>query len=180
MTVLTISFIKTKKAFNCRGDSVNRPASGDPPGRPYVGRQLETFSRGQQVVVLLLIFGMTLLYFRSIHQPDFNQVGWAAPTNNRWAQPTLPDLQKPATDHRLPTTNNFSGAKLLTLNKQINLNTAMVSDLEAISGIGPKTAEKIIEYRKEHGKFDKIEDVMNVRGIKEKKFEKIKRYLTVK
>lgn len=130
---------------------------------------METFSRGQQVVVLLLIFGMTLLYFHSINQPESQKVGWAVPT-----------LPQPSTDHRPPTTNNLPGPKLLTLNEQINLNTATVKDLEAISGIGPKTAEKIIDFRKEHGKFEKVEDVMNVGGVKEKKFEKIKRYLTVR
>ncbi len=75
---------------------------------------------------------------------------------------------------------NFSGAKLLTLNKKINLNTATKNDLAAIPGIGPKTAEKIVVYRKENRRFETIEDIMKVQGIKEKKFEKIKRYLTVK
>jgi len=41
-------------------------------------------------------------------------------------------------------------------------------------------AEKIIDYRKEHGTFERIEDIMDIKGIKEKKFEKIKRFLTVK
>lgn len=141
---------------------------------------METFSRGQQFIVLLIIFGMTLLYFRSINQSYSPIVGWAVPNNHRWAQSALlSDSSKPAADHRSPTTNKLSGAKLLTLNKKINLNTATEKDLEAISGIGSKTAEKIIEYRKENGKFEKIEDVMNIKGIKDKKFEKIKNYLSV-
>lgn len=77
-------------------------------------------------------------------------------------------------------TKKLPGSQLLTLNKQINLNTATVNDLEAIRGIGPKTAERVADYRKKHGKFDTIEDIMKVPGIKEKKFEKIKKYLTVK
>lgn len=143
---------------------------------------METFSRSQQLVVLLVIFGMSLLYFHSINQPQSPQVGRAVPANYQWAQPTLPynQLSQPATDHRPLTTNKLSGAKLLTLNKQINLNTATSKDLEAIHGIGQKTAEKIIDYRREHGRFKRINDIMNIKGIKEKKFEKIKRYLTVK
>ena len=124
---------------------------------------MKTFSRGQQVIVLLIIFGMTLLYFNSINQPTISY--------NR--------LPEPATDHRPLTTANLSGAKLLTLNKKININTASASDLEAIRGIGPKTAEKIVEYRQEHGRFKRVEDIMKVNGIKEKGLEKIKIYLTV-
>lgn len=141
-----------------------------------------TFSRGQQVVVLLIIFGMTLLYFHSINQPQSPQVGRAVPANYWWAQPTLlpsNQLSQPATDHRPLTTEKLTGAQLLTLNKKINLNTATKKDLAAISGIGPKTAEKIIDYRKENGRFVAIEEIMRVPGIKEKRFEKIKRFLTV-
>ncbi|MBF8251127.1 MAG: competence protein ComEA helix-hairpin-helix repeat protein [Deltaproteobacteria bacterium] len=129
---------------------------------------MKTFSRGQQVIVLLIIFGMTLIYFNSINQPQS-------------PHPTLPynRLSEPATDHRPLTTANLSGAKLLTLNKKININTALASDLEAIRGIGPKTAEKIVEYRQNHGMFKRVEDIMKVNGIKEKGLEKIKISLTV-
>lgn len=143
---------------------------------------METFSRGQQVVVLLIIFGMTLLFFHSINQPQSPQVGRAVPANYWWAQPTLLYNQLPqlATDHRPLTTEKLSGAQLLTLNKKINLNTATKNDLAAISGIGPKTAEKIVVYRKENGRFVAIEEIMRVPGIKQKRFERIKRFLTVK
>lgn len=77
------------------------------------------------------------------------------------------------------TTANLSGSQLLTINKRININTATKTDLEAIRGIGPKTAEKIVEYRQEHGRFKRVEDIMKVNGIKEKGLEKIKIYLTV-
>lgn len=60
----------------------------------------------------------------------------------------------------------------------VNLNTATAEELQDIKGIGPKTAEKIVEYRQEH-KFENIEDVMNVKGIGEKKFEKMKEELEV-
>lgn len=77
------------------------------------------------------------------------------------------------------TTANLSGSQLLTINKRININTATKTDLEAIRGIGPKAAEKIVEYRQEHGRFKRVEDIMKVNGIKEKGLEKIKIYLTV-
>jgi competence protein ComEA len=61
----------------------------------------------------------------------------------------------------------------------INLNTATVAQLETIPGIGKATAERILEYRQKNGGFKKIEDLMNVRGIGEKSFLKMKPLITV-
>lgn len=61
----------------------------------------------------------------------------------------------------------------------VNLNTATAAQLESLPGIGAKTAERIIEYREKNGPFKKIEDLMNVKGIGEKSFLKLKPRLTV-
>ncbi len=61
----------------------------------------------------------------------------------------------------------------------INLNTATAEQLDSLPGIGAKVAARIIEYRQKNGPFKKIEDLMNVRGIGEKNFLKIKGRLTV-
>jgi len=63
--------------------------------------------------------------------------------------------------------------------EKVNINTASTSELVALPGIGPKIAEKIIAYRQEHGKFQKLEDLMAVKGIGEKKFAQLKPYITV-
>jgi competence protein ComEA len=63
--------------------------------------------------------------------------------------------------------------------EKVNLNSATSEQLQVIPGIGPATAKNILEYRAKVGKFNKIEEVINVKGIGEKKFQKIKDRLTV-
>jgi len=63
--------------------------------------------------------------------------------------------------------------------EKINLNSATAEQLQSIPGIGPTTAKSILEYRAKVGKFNKIEEIINVKGIGEKKFQKIKDRLAV-
>jgi len=63
--------------------------------------------------------------------------------------------------------------------KSINLNTAGINELVKLPGIGEKTAEKIIQLRSERGKFKRLEELMDVRGIGEVKFNKIKKFLYI-
>ena len=62
---------------------------------------------------------------------------------------------------------------------KVNINTAKQTELETLSGIGPSTALKIINYRQENGNFKTIEDIKNVPGIGESKFENIKESICV-
>lgn len=61
----------------------------------------------------------------------------------------------------------------------LNLNTATSEQLETLPGIGPAVAARILEYRQKNGNFKKIEELMNVKGIGEKSFLKIKALITV-
>ena len=61
----------------------------------------------------------------------------------------------------------------------ININKATQIELETLTGIGPSIAEKIIEYREKNGNFKNIEDIKNVSGIGENKFEEIKNNIEI-
>jgi len=76
------------------------------------------------------------------------------------------DKQQVATEEPMPA-----------VSAKVNINTADVDELTKIPGIGPKTAEAIVAYRKDKGQFKKVEDLVEVKGIGEKKLEKIRPYV---
>lgn len=75
------------------------------------------------------------------------------------------------------TIAEMNNAQKVALNIPININKATLSDLILIPGIGEKTASYIIQFREKSGSFNRLDDLMKIRGIKEKKFTKIKKYL---
>ena len=66
-----------------------------------------------------------------------------------------------------------------TLTEKVNLNTATLEQLQTLPGVGPSLAKTIIEYRSKSGKFSKIEELLNVKGVGEKKYQQIKDRLVV-
>jgi comEA protein len=61
----------------------------------------------------------------------------------------------------------------------INLNTAGATELQQVPGIGPSTAQKILDTRKAYGAFKSVDDLLSIKGIGPKKLEKMRKYLTV-
>lgn len=79
----------------------------------------------------------------------------------------------PALFSVIPTAASESSSSTL-----MNINTATLEDLETLPGIGPTTAQKIIDYRTAHGPFPNIQDIMNVAGIGPATFDRIQGLIT--
>ena len=100
--------------------------------------------------------------------------------------PTVEETQ--ANNENINVENNASsqintGTKEAASNTKtqgkININTATKEELDTLPGIGPSTAAKIIDYRKENGKFKNIEEIKEVSGIGDAKYEKIKELIII-
>lgn len=83
------------------------------------------------------------------------------------------------TNNETTNNGNSSGEKKEPTNQIININTAGISELTTLTGIGDAKAKAIIKYREEKGRFSNISDIMNVSGIGEAIFAKIKDFITV-
>jgi len=77
------------------------------------------------------------------------------------------------------STRSAAAKSAVSPSSPININSATQAQFEALPGIGPKVAQRIVEYRQKNGQFKKVEDLMNVKGIGEKSFLKLKPYLTI-
>jgi comEA protein len=63
--------------------------------------------------------------------------------------------------------------------KPVNINTATSEELQQVPGIGPVTADKILQMRKSYGAFKSVDDLLAVKGLGKKRLEKMRKYLTV-
>ena len=91
------------------------------------------------------------------------------------ALPTVPpEIPRNVTDE------DDDAAATPTIPAIININTASLEELDTLPGIGPSTAQNIIDYRTQNGPFAQIEDIMNVSGIGEGRFNDIKDLITVR
>lgn len=77
------------------------------------------------------------------------------------------------------STNVVPGSTGSTPKAKVNINTAGLEELDSLPGIGPALAQRILDYRQQHGPFRSIEDLQNVSGIGSKRFEELKDLITV-
>ena len=65
------------------------------------------------------------------------------------------------------------------MSQAVNVNTASIEELQAVRGIGPALAERIVEHRSANGNFESLDDLLEIRGIGSAKLEKIKSQITL-
>lgn len=96
------------------------------------------------------------------------------------ASPVLSQTPKSeAPPKAVKTTAAKAPAAKATASSPVNINSAAVAQLQTLPGIGASTAQRIVDYRQKNGAFKKIEELMNVKGIGEKSFLKLKPLVTV-
>ena len=107
---------------------------------------------------------------------DLNQINLAAKLADG-QQLVVPEKGAPgsaASASAGPVAGGAPGSGSSAARQPVNLNSATVDQLNSLDGIGPKTAQKIIDYREAHGGFKSIEELLEVPGIGPAKFEQIK------
>lgn len=145
------------------------------------------FSRQEQrfVIFLLVAFivGIGIQYYNK-RQPNNISEEWAVEYEK-----IIKDFQEKS--HEMGSENirinldSISNQKGLSFTEKqkfvgkININSASLEELQILTGIGPATALKIIEFRQNNGFFDNIQAIQKVKGIGPKKFEKIKSNITI-
>ena len=142
--------------------------------------------------LLLLIFGLLLIYslfnnfLFSSNNVDkkidvkVNDYEYRVPVGTTYKE--LKD------EYKLDDSSNVADDVVLYDNQEvlvddasgkISINKASYEELITLPGIGSKTAERIIEYRNTYGPFWTLEDIKNVKGIGDKKYAKLKEYITI-
>lgn len=93
-----------------------------------------------------------------------------------------PSSAPPAADDAGPTVDPNAGSPAVRPEegeRTVNLNHATAADFEALPGIGPVLARRILDWRGEHGPFKRVDDLLLVRGIGAKRLEKLRPFVTV-
>ncbi len=92
---------------------------------------------------------------------------------------TKPNENTSSSKEDAPTTENSKEENSAPTTNIVNINTASIDELTTLNGIGKSKAEAIVKYRTENGKFKQITDLLNISGIGETVFAKIKDFITV-
>ncbi len=104
----------------------------------------------------------------------------SATTTHKSEKSTTPETSATESSGSKAISPTGSSSGKLAAGQTVNINTASVEELDALPGIGPSKAQAIVDYRNEHGRFNSVEDIQNVKGIKGGEFSKIKDYIRVR
>ncbi|MEG1311279.1 MAG: helix-hairpin-helix domain-containing protein [Romboutsia sp.] len=108
---------------------------------------------------------------------DFNKINLAMKIEDE-KHYIIPKIGEKLELYNISEENNILNSENENSNK-ININIATIQELESLPGIGEATANKIVNYRKESGEFKSIEEIKNVNGIGDKKYDSLKDSITI-
>lgn len=109
---------------------------------------------------------------------DLNKVNLAVKLKDE-SHYIIPKIGDNLESHNKETFENNIENDLNNKNNLININTSSIQELDALPGVGEATANKIVNYREEKGKFNSIEEIKNVNGIGDKKYEELKTLISI-
>lgn len=128
-------------------------------------------------LVVSLLAGSVVKLCRTRMIPDFA----ASARTIRTVPPSHTSTDTPGLDTLIDAIESVLAGKSIPLVKKvIDINTALDDELSLLPGIGPRLAQRIVDYRETHGKFKEIKDLVKVQGIGEKKLDAIRGIVTVK
>jgi len=151
----------------------------------------DAISRGLLVLIFLLLLTLTVKEYASSGNEqkfDFKIQDQKFAAEIKASASSVTDstnstLTAESSDSTVKKTKNSrknnKNNKLTISQKIININTAGIDELTTLPGVGPKMAEKILEHRKINGSFKTIEAIRDVKGIGEKKYEKLKDRISI-
>jgi len=130
-------------------------------------------------LVIILVLGSGITLYKKYHSdfaPELLLKPKTKAVESNFSQPDFNLATDTSTALPKETTPKIISAEKV---RQVNLNSATQTELESLPSIGPVLAKRIIEYRNQKGGFKTVEEIKQVKGIKNKIFEKIKNYITV-
>ena len=109
---------------------------------------------------------------------DLNQVNLAIRVEDE-KHYIIPKIGEKVNDGEVLQNENKTSDNFDEKSNKININTATIEQLDELPGVGEATANKIVNHREENGEFKSIEEIKNVNGIGDKKFEDMKELICV-
>ena len=149
-------------------------------------------------IVIALIIGFSIKFYKQVlGETEIQKKDYFSDTDKRFLEKSArlnnPDFEKLSYDEKVKILQasedslkqaekekkSLSKKEQKLEGKQININTATKDELMQLPGVGEKTALLILDYRENNSAFKTVEDIMEVKGIGPKKFDKMKKYLKV-